>query len=79
MDPGCTVPAKNSHVLACGDPEFTYAARQSAIKHSRGGSPIHFVESDYRPSSHGRRKVSGLRLQEEGDGIKGGKHANPKT
>ena len=72
LEPGCTSSTKNSHILACGDPEFTNAARQSAIKHSSGDSRIHFVESDYRPSNHGRRKVSGLRLQEEGDAEKEG-------
>jgi hypothetical protein len=37
--------------VACGDADFTHAARNAAMEYSRPGRPIYFLESGYRPHS----------------------------
>lgn len=54
--------------IGSGDAEFIHVVRQTVIRYSSSHSPIYFMESEYRPSSHGRRRrapESGLQEQKD--------------
>jgi hypothetical protein len=47
----CRALVAKTRSAACGDPDFTHAARDAVLEYSKPGRLIYFLESEYRPHS----------------------------